>query len=309
MIAAAASGALIGAGVLMLVLWVSYRPTLAARITRVEQQVRRSLVPPPARTGPRPSGMGGTQLGERVGAVEVLLQRHVGTVVDRLTDASLRADLDLVGIHRRAHVAHQVLLAVAVLVLMPLPLLMVSAVTGLPWLASLWVVLLAVAAAITVPNARVRARARRVRRTFVSTLATYLELVSMRVASGSGVSEALRDASRIGSGYGWRRLRGALDDARMAGQSPATGLGGLGAEAAIPELTDLATQLELVESTGAQAEATLRAKAEALRGRQLTEMHGDANARSQTLVVGQVLLCIGFIVLIGYPAFAVVMTL
>ena len=248
-------------------------------------------------------------MAQGTGALEGWLRTHVGVVTDRVTDSSVRADLDLLGIDKQAHAARQALLAVAALVLTPLPLLLLATLLGLPWLAAGWCVLVFVAAALLVPNLRARARAARMRRTFVATLSSYLDLVSMRVASGSGVSEALRDASHIGDGYGWRRLRDALSGARLAGDSPAVGLGRLGEDIAVPELTELASQLSLVEATGAQTEATLRAKADALRERQRLEMHGDANARSQTLVLGQILLGVAYMVLVGYPALAVVMAL
>ncbi|MFC3689251.1 hypothetical protein [Aquipuribacter hungaricus] len=303
MIAAATAGALFGAGLLLLLSWARFRPGLTAQLRRVEN------------AGASGGPIGGSQpvavtgLSGRVGAFEGLLRRHVGSLADRVTDASVRADLDLLGVDPQTHAARQALLGISVLVLTPLPLLGAATVLGLPWLAAGWVGVFAATAAVMVPNLRVRNRAARLRRTFISTLTSYLELVSMRVASGSAVAEALRDASHVGSGYGWRRLRDALSSARLSGESPAAGLGHLGEEIAVPELTELASQLGLVEATGVQTEATLRSKAEALRERQRIELHGHANARSQTLVLGQILLAAAYMVLVGYPALAVVISL
>lgn len=322
---AATAGALIGAGLFLLLAWARLRPTLAEQLHRLE---RVGNPPGPSkvvgvrgpwtgngpgdRTGPGDQ-TGPTSVSRRlilgVAALELALRERVGALSGRVTDSSIRADLDLLGVDKQTHTARQAVLAIAALVLTPLPLLLLATVTGLPWLTAGWLVLIAVAGAVIVPNLRVKARAARLRRTFVSTLSSYLDLVSMRVASGSGVAEALRDASQIGDGYGWRRLRDALSSARLAGDSPATGLGQLGVDIAVPELTDLASQLSLVEATGAQTEATLRAKAEALRERQRLEMHGDANARSQTLVLGQILLGVAYMILVGYPALAAVMSL
>lgn len=324
MVSAATAGALIGAGLFLLVAWARLRPSLAEQLRRLERGGHL-----PSTAGARGVGGAGVvnaPIGDRIGATAVAhsvassvargmgafelgLREHVGAVSDRVTDSSIRADLDLLGVDKQAHAARQAILGIAALALTPLPLLLLATVLGLPWLAAGWCVLVTVAAAVIVPNLRVKARAARLRRTFVSTLSSYLDLVSMRVASGSGVAEALRDASQIGDGYGWRRLRDALSSARLAGDSPATGLGQLGTDIAVPELTELASQLSLVEATGAQTEATLRAKAEALRERQRLEMHGDANARSQTLVLGQILLGVAYMILVGYPALAVVMAL
>ncbi len=299
MIAAITAGAMIGAGLALAMTWVRHRPTLSAQIARVE-----------GRTPSQGSdAVAGGVLVDHVGAAERFIKTHLGPAADRLIEAPMLADLDLLGRDRHAHVARQVLLMLTAAVLTPLALGVVVAVTGVPWLAGAWAVLVAVAAAYVVPNARARSAAARLRRTFVSTLTAYLDLVSMRVASGSAVPEALRQASHVGTGYGWGRLRGALEDARMDGRSPSAGLAQLGADINISELTELATQLDLVEVTGAQAADTLRTKAEALRARQLAELHGDANARSQSLVLGQVLLGTGFMVLIGYPALHAVMQL
>ncbi len=316
---AATAGALIGAGLFLLLAWARLRPTLAEQLHRLER-TGYPPGPPDTRavrgpwTGAGPAaGVGSTPVSRRMvrglGAVELALRERVGALSDRVTDSSIRADLDLLGVDKQTHTARQALLVITALVVTPLPLLLLARLTGLPGLAAGWLVLVAVAAAVVVPNLRVKARAARLRRTFVSTLSSYLDLVSMRVASGSGVAEALRDASQIGDGYGWRRLRDALSSARLAGDSPATGLGQLGGDIAVPELSDLAAQLSLVEATGAQTEATLRAKAEALRERQRQEMHGDANARSQTLVLGQILLGVAYMILVGYPALAAVMSL
>ncbi|MFC3687293.1 hypothetical protein [Aquipuribacter hungaricus] len=305
MIAAATAGALFGAGLLLLLSWARFRPSLIAQVRRVEGAGTAGSAAMFQRSQPvAVAGLSG-----RVDAFESVLRRHIGSLANRVTDASVRADLDLLGVEPQTHAARQALLGIGALVLTPLPLLAAATVLGVPWLAAGWVVLLAVAAAVMVPNLRVRSRAARLRRTFVTTLTSYLELVSMRVASGSGVAEALRDASHVGSGYGWRRLRDALSSARLSGDSPAVGLGHLGEDIAVPELTELASQLSLVEATGAQTEATLRAKAEALRERQRIELHGHANARSQTLVLGQILLAAAYMILIAYPALAAVMSL
>ena len=66
-----------------------------------------------------------------------------------------------------------------------------------------------------------------------------------------------------------RKLRGALADARTDGLSPAASLGRLGAELHLPDLVDTATRLALVDTTGAQAQASLRAQAASLRDREL----------------------------------------
>jgi tight adherence protein C len=154
------------------------------------------------------------------------------------------------------------------------------------------------------PDAALRRRAAGRRRDFRAAVGGYLDLVAMRMASGAGLAEALTDAAGIGTGPAFARLRTALADARTDGLTPAAALSRLGTELALPELVDTGTRLALVDASGAQAEQSLRASAAALRDRERTDAHGTANERSQSMLVAQVVLGLGFLVFLGYPAVA-----
>lgn len=284
------------------------RTPLAEALARVDAAAVTPSVWRPASTGPeRVAG----RWGARLEAAEWLLgERVAGQLADRgVLGAELRADLALLGVDERAYTARKVLLAAGVLVVSPLVLTPAAVVLGVPWLLGAWVSMLAALVAFVAPDMRVRRVARRRRQDFTAAIAAYLDLVALRAASGSGVSEALRDAATVGAGEAFIQLRAALDDARLSGVSPARGLGQLGVELGIVELRQLAAQLQLVDSSGAQAESSLRAKAEALRGRQLADAHGGANERTQTMQVGHVLLGLGFLLFIGWPAVAAVLSL
>ena len=132
----------------------------------------------------------------------------------------------------------------------------------------------------------------------------YLDLVAMRMASGSGLAEALNQAASIGAGSAFAQLRGTLQDAQTDGLTPAAALGRLGEEFNLKELIDTAARMQLVENLGAQAEASLRAQAATLRDRELSQLAGKANEQSQSMVIAQVVLAVGFILFLGYPAMA-----
>ena len=154
------------------------------------------------------------------------------------------------------------------------------------------------------PDLVVRQRAGEARRDFRVAVGAYLDLVAMRMASGAGLAEALTEAARLGTGPAFARLRGALADARTDGLSPTAALGRLGTELAVADLVDTAARLGLVDTNGAQAEASLRAQAASLRERELSEVAGLANERSQSMLVAQVVLGLGFLLFLGYPAVA-----
>ena len=175
---------------------------------------------------------------------------------------------------------------------------------SLPLVVPAWLCLTGALVAFLIPDLQLRARADAARRNFRVAVAAYLDLVAMRMASGAGLAEALHEAARVGGGPAFRQLRRALADARIDGLTPAAALGRLGARIGLPDLVELAARLSLVDTAGAQAETSLRAHAATLRDRELSELRGAANERSQSMLVAQVVLGFGFLVFLTYPALA-----
>lgn len=173
---------------------------------------------------------------------------------------------------------------------------------GLPLLVPIWVALSGALVGYLLPDLRLRKQAADARRVFRASVGAYLDLVAMRMASGSGLAEALHDAARIGTGPAFAQIRGALADARTDGLTPAQALGRLGEQLQLPDLVDTSTRLRLVDASGAQAQASLRAQAASLRDRELADAQGRANEQSQSMLVAQVVLGFGFVLFLGYPA-------
>jgi Flp pilus assembly protein TadB len=133
---------------------------------------------------------------------------------------------------------------------------------------------------------------------------SFLDLVAMNLAGGRGVPEALQAATAISDGWAMVRIRDALEAARLQGTTPWTALGALGDELEIDELRDLAAALALVAEDGAKVRDSLTARASSMRRRELADAEGRAAARSQSMLVAQLLLCVGFLVFLTYPALA-----
>jgi Flp pilus assembly protein TadB len=222
--------------------------------------------------------------------------------------AGLRSDLAVVGRQPASFFATKAACAVAGLTIAPvLAGLFALTGVGVTLLLPTWAALLLAGLLFTAPDVVVRRRAQDRRRDFRAAVGSYLDLVAMKMASGAGLSEALRDAAAIGGDGPFARIRGALEDARTDGLTPAAAIGQLGDELSLPDLRELSAGLSLVASSGAQAEESLRAKAASLRERELSAAAGDANARSQSMLVAQIVLALGFLVFIGYPALAKVL--
>jgi Flp pilus assembly protein TadB len=151
------------------------------------------------------------------------------------------------------------------------------------------------------PDLELKSKVEKMRRDFRHAIAAFLDLVAMNLSGGRGVPEALMAASEIGSGWAFWRIREALANARITGQTPWQALGALGEEVRIDELRDLAGALALV-SDGAKIRESLASRAASLRRRELTDMQGQAGERSQSMLVAQMLLCTAFLIFLMYPA-------
>ena len=114
-----------------------------------------------------------------------------------------------------------------------------------------------------------RSDAAKARREFVTSLASYLELVSILMAGGAGVQTALYEAAAIGRGRGYRHLRAALSAANSRRHEPWGEFGELGRRVGVQELQDLEAAMTLA-GDGARVRESLTAKAASLRERDLT---------------------------------------
>jgi tight adherence protein C len=287
-----------GVGACLLVLGLRPAPlTATARLHLLDQ---------PAATASTPT------VGQPAGALH-RLRLWLGLRTVSATDehalavlsGDVSADLAVTGTAAELHAGTKALAGLAGL-LVPALLggLLATAGLTLPLLVPLWLCLTAAAVGYLLPDLRLRRAAAEARRAFRTSVAAFLDLVAMRMASGSGLAEALHDAASIGHGPAFARIRGALADARTDGLSPAQALGLLGTQLQLPDLIEVATRLRLVDTSGAQAQASLRAQAASLRDRELADAQGRANEQSQSMLVAQVVLGFGFVLFLGYPAVA-----
>ncbi len=153
-----------------------------------------------------------------------------------------------------------------------------------------------------VPVLQARAAAADRRRDFRHVVGSFLDLVSMSLAGGRGVPEALQTASEISDSWGAVRIRNALVGARLRGETPWSALAALGEELRIDELRDLGAALALVAEDGAKVRDSLAARADSMRRRELAEAEGRAGEASQSMLVAQLLIALGFLVFLIYPA-------
>jgi hypothetical protein len=86
--------------------------------------------------------------------------------------------------------------------------------------------------------------------------------------------------------------------------SPWIALGQLGEEIGVVELVELSTTLQLAGTEGARILQSLSARSVSLRRHEQADAESAANATTERLFFPGALLLVGFLLFVGYPAFA-----
>jgi Flp pilus assembly protein TadB len=216
---------------------------------------------------------------------------------------SLRADLAVLDRGWEAFLATKTVLAAAGVVFGP-ALFAVGAEVGfgVSPIVPVWLALLFGVGFFLLPDLEVRRDAAAARKDLRRVVGAYLDLVSMNLAGGRGLPEALMAAAEISDGRAVTRIRNCLADARITGTSQWAALGRLGDDLGIEELRDLGVTLGLVADDGAKIRESLASRAATLRHRELSEIEGRAGEQSQSMLVAQMLLAAGFLVFLIFPA-------
>ena len=242
---------------------------------------------------------------------ESVRMRRIGSELRDLMHArginlpsSIRANLGITGQSVETFLAQCLLGAVLGLFLPFLVLGPVTLVGVVSPVVPVWLTLFGALLGALVPYSQARRKADARRRDFRHVVGSFLDLVAMNLAGGRGVPEALQSATSISDGWAMIRIRDTLEAARLQGSTPWAALGALGDELDIDELRDLAAALALVAEDGAKVRDSLAARASSMRRKELADAEGRAAARSQSMLVAQLLLCVGFLLFLTYPAVA-----
>lgn len=135
------------------------------------------------------------------------------------------------------------------------------------------------------------------------TVTIFLDLVNVLVAGGAGIETAMLAAADAGDGRSFQRIRLALATAQGTRASYWDALRSLGSGTGVSALEDMANSVQLAGEQGARIRQTLTAKARAMRASNLARIEHDAEERTELMGLPVVLMFLGFVLLIGYPAF------
>jgi len=166
----------------------------------------------------------------------------------------------------------------------------------------------AIAVGFVTPDVTLRSQAARRRTAFRHALSSYLDLANVLLSGGAGIETSLEAAADAGDGWAFVQIRNALVRARTMRRSPWESFTELGERLQINELIEIAASVKLAGEQGARVRLSLAAKAAALRGHQIAAIEADAQAATERMGLPTVLMFVGFIALLGYPAMQRIVT-
>lgn len=135
-------------------------------------------------------------------------------------------------------------------------------------------------------------------------VAVFLDLVNVLLAGGAGVETAMLAAAGAGDGWAFEQIRFAIVRAQSARTSYWEALLEFGRDTGVESLEEVAHSVQLAGEYGARIRQSLASKANALRTRNLARIEHDAQQQTERMGLPIVALFVGFILLVGYPAFA-----
>ena len=156
----------------------------------------------------------------------------------------------------------------------------------------------------TMTISRLQRMATKLQRDIDLSVAVFLDLINVLIAGGAGVETAMIAAAGAGDGWGFEQLRTAMARAQSSRRSYWEALRETGEAFGIESLEEVANSVQLAGEHGARIRQSLASKAASLRIRNLARIEYEAEQRTERMGIPVVLLFIGFILLIGYPAFA-----
>ncbi|MGW4525018.1 type II secretion system protein [Amycolatopsis sp. NPDC004378] len=151
------------------------------------------------------------------------------------------------------------------------------------------------------PVVMLKSKVKHARATFAGALAAYCRLVALGRLGDRGPVEALRYPTTLGTGWAFRRIKQAIDEAVLRGRMPWDGFAELAEETGVRELKDIGHIIASAGQDGASIVDTLRAKAAALDEKQLADRKTGSSVRSDRMDMPVALLGLAFIAFLAFP--------
>jgi Flp pilus assembly protein TadB len=152
------------------------------------------------------------------------------------------------------------------------------------------------------PNVPLTEQVEARRASFRHGLSAYLDLVTIMLAAGQELGQAMERAAEAGENWTFVEIRHALKRARNTGRDAWDILDELGADLGIEKLRELATSVTLAGKRGATIKTTLATQADSLRATLAAEVEIAAERRTQRMAFPGVLILLGLMAFVGIAA-------
>jgi tight adherence protein C len=203
-----------------------------------------------------------------------------------------------------AHLAEKLICALLGFLLVPLVIALLElGGVDLPLFLAPWPALLLATAGFFVPDFAVRSEGAKRRREMRYALSAFIDLTCVALAGGSGIESALRTAAAVGDGRAFKAIGDTLERARLTRETPWAALARLGQDMGVPELEETAASVGLSGTEGARVRQSLAARAASLREHRRCDAEAEARVATQRMTVTLVLLLVGFLAFVLFPAY------
>lgn len=159
---------------------------------------------------------------------------------------------------------------------------------------------------VVLPFLVLKAEAEERRKSFAYALSGWCDVVVMNLASGRGVEQSMETAAAAGNGWPFAELRGALRAGYVRGEPPWEALAVLGEQLRINDLDELASTVQMAGEEGAAVRESVAAKAQTIRQRITADNEAEAASKTERMTLPSVLLAVGFLIFLAYPALAAI---
>jgi tight adherence protein C len=227
----------------------------------------------------------------------------------RVLRSNTQRDLAIVGRAIEDHVGRKCVAALIGLVYVP------AATVGLqlagvqiPVVLPVWASIATAALGWFLPDLLLASEAEERRRSFRHALGAFVDVMVMLLAANEGIEGSLHLAAASGDGWAFAEIRKALRDAQVQGDTPWRALSQLGQDLGVNDLIELAATASLAGAEGASVRRSLVTKAASIRAHTAAEEEAEAQSASARMTLPMLVLLIGFILFIGYPAVTLVVT-
>lgn len=158
------------------------------------------------------------------------------------------------------------------------------------------------------PIFSLKQKANQIRENSLIVISAYLDLVGVCLAGGMGLEESLTINANIGNNIVMERLKSQFALSNQFNEPLWTAFTNVSKDLNLPLLREVASIFKISGSEGAKIKASITRKAQSLREKRLIKEESEANSVTERLFFPSVLLLLGFLIFVGYPAIQKIFT-